>query len=334
MANEREYRQKNLRARELESVEEGEEDKEIDESDDYDSAYCHSERTPPEQVERRPSDVTIIQSTQQVSRSISTNMQNQPVKPNEKTSYRGAFCNVIMDFIKGIIAGAFISVGGFLFVILTAVMNEGENEYYGRLAGSSAFSVGLILVCVLKMSLYTGKIGKVFEELQPSYFYVGLLTMLIGNIIGATGCGYLCHWLTDYKNIFPNSWLERVIIVSVSRMMLHETIDYVKCSVQSIMCGFCVYGAVHQYLVSCGNKWYDGLPRGALCIIIFVFLFVYASFEHCIANVFYFSFANAWIRDFKSFLNILICIVGNSIGSLLGVIVLYKSKDSNMNKGL
>jgi formate/nitrite transporter FocA (FNT family) len=44
-------------------------------------------------------------------------------------------------------------------------------------------------------------------------------------------------------------------------------------------------------------------------------IFILAGFEHCVANMYYFSVANMW--TLKTILYVLIMILGNSVGSIL-----------------
>ena len=48
-----------------------------------------------------------------------------------------------------------------------------------------------------------------------------------------------------------------------------------------------------------------------LCVTVFII----CGFEHCVANMYYFSAANAW--DFKTVLYLLVMILGNSVGGIL-----------------
>ena len=77
----------------------------------------------------------------------------------------------------------------------------------------------------------------------------------------------------------------------------------------SFFCGVLVYLAVHFWK----KKWHFIIRT--LILVLCVFLFVYFGFEHCIANMWYFSFGNAW--NSQSLVNILVVTIGNSLGALL-----------------
>ena len=69
-----------------------------------------------------------------------------------------------MKYLKvllfGIFAGLAIGLGSFAFTI-TKYLLPGTP---GGIFASALFSIGLILVCVLGLQLYTGKIGVVFDD--------------------------------------------------------------------------------------------------------------------------------------------------------------------------
>lgn len=74
---------------------------------------------------------------------------------------------------KGILAGLAIGLGGFLFTLMTyALPNE-----LGKILRALLFPIGLSIVCIFKLFLFTGKIGLVFESKQTKDFYINLPLM-------------------------------------------------------------------------------------------------------------------------------------------------------------
>lgn len=209
---------------------------------------------------------------------------------------------LLINFLKGILAGLAIGLGGFLYILMVHFVN-GE---LGKVLGSTLFAVGLFLVCAFKLSLYTGKIGIIYEGKQTKDFYWSLPVMLIGNAIGAFALGYLCFAIfknTDIMNTVNNTCSIRTTLNSFN--------DYLSCIIKSILCGTCVYLAV-----KCFNL--DRLkPLGISLLVFFVFVFVYCGFQHCIANMFYFGFGNH-INGY-TFINLALVIIFNSIGPIIGV---------------
>ena len=211
---------------------------------------------------------------------------------------------LLRNFYKGILAGLAIGLGGFLYILMVFLV-PGE---YGKILGSVLFSVGLFLVCTFMLSLYTGKIGVVYEGKQEKSFYCSLPVMLIGNAIGAFALGYLCFAIFKDMKI-----METVNATCSIRTNLGSFEAYLSCSLKSFLCGLCVYLAVKSFNL---NRL---KPLGIGLLVFFVFLFVYCGFQHCIANMFYFGFGNH--MSWNTLFNLLVCITFNSFGPIVGVLL-------------
>ena len=223
--------------------------------------------------------------------------------------------DLLFSFLKGILAGLAIGVGGFLYILMTFLI-QGE---LGKVLGSILFAVGLFTVCTFYLHLYTGKIGLVYEKKQDKSFYISLPIMLIGNAIGAIGLGYICYFSFRNLDIF-----QVAVNTAYVRLVFDNFNDYLSCCIKSLLCGLCVYLAVKSF----AYKRISVL--GTLLLVMFVFIFVYCGFQHCIANMFYFGFANAW--GWQAAVDLVLCILFNSIGPVLGVLLLkanQKNQDAN-----
>lgn len=211
---------------------------------------------------------------------------------------------ILIAFLKGILAGLSIGLGGFLFIILSHFVS-GE---LGKVLGSIFFAVGLFLVCTLGFNLYTGKIGLIYEGKKDKEYLISLPIMLVGNAVGAFGLGYICYFIFKDTEV-----MNTVNIACLSRTSLETFNDYLSCIVKSFLCGVCVYLAVKSF-----NS--DRLkPVGILLLVFFVFVFVYAGFQHCIANMFYFGFGNH--INLYTFINLILVIIFNSFGPIIGVLL-------------
>ena len=222
---------------------------------------------------------------------------------------------LFINFYKGILAGLAIGLGGFLYILMCHYI-PGE---LGKVLGSLLFAVGLFTVCTFYLSLYTGKIGLIYEGKKDKAFYLSLPTMLIGNAIGSIALGYICYFIFKDTSIMTT-----VNDVVNSRLVLYTFNDYLSLMVKSFLCGVCVYFAVKLFAL---NRL---KPLGIIALVGFVFLFVYCGFQHCIANMFYFGFGNAYINAY-TYINLLFCILFNSLGPIFGVLV-FKIIDSSKNK--
>lgn len=228
------------------------------------------------------------------------------------------FKKLALHFLKGILAGLSIGLGGFLYVLMRFLIN-GE---LGSILGSLLFAVGLFIVCTFSLSLYTGKIGLIFEEKKDLTFYLSLPIMLVGNAIGAIGLGYIFYFIFK-DNADPNFMVSATNIAN-SRLVYNDFVDYLSTAIKSFLCGFCVYMAVKLFAL---NRL---KPLGILSLVFFVFVFVYAGFQHCIANMFYFGLANRFVGE--TFINLALVIIFNSFGPIMGVVAFKLIKSAKSKK--
>lgn len=211
-----------------------------------------------------------------------------------------------MKYLKvllfGIFAGLAIGLGSLAFTVATSfATNElGKVPSEWLMVGSALFSIGLILVCVLGLQLYTGKIGVVFDDREKlKENAINLPIMLVGNAIGAFALGIICHFI--FMNVPEIA--KRIVDIADAKIASNHVL------IEGILCGALVYIAVYFYknLQNWGMK--------IIGIIVAVTLFVYCGFQHCIANMFYFGMAFNW--NINMLWNLLIVILTNSIGALL-----------------
>ncbi len=188
--------------------------------------------------------------------------------------------------IKGIYAGIMIGIGGIAYL---AIPNKA--------LGSFIFSIGLLTVCMYSLNLYTGKIGYILEN-RISYV-IELLLSLIGNFIGSFLVGNLMRMtrFTTYVETAKN-------IVNIK---LNDSA--ISIFILSVFCGIIMYLAVNNY------KKEEGQIGKYITIVMGVMAFILCGFEHCVANMFYFSIAGIW--NSKVILYLLIMILGNSVGSII-----------------
>ena len=225
--------------------------------------------------------------------------------------YNNNMHKIIKTFLLGVMAGAAIALGGLLFTLLS-------NIGY-KVIASFAFSIGLLLVCMFGFNLFTGKVGFFLEAENKKEYSLNLLIMYIGNLVGALVIGYLCFGFF-YKN---NSVINTISNVAYAREITSD--NWWITLLGAIGCGMLVYTAVYAFK----KEW----PIGVRVVILMfaVFAFVIAGFQHCIANMFYISFANSWKG--LTILNILIVTVGNIIGAiLLELVSIAVKKLSNEEK--
>ena len=161
----------------------------------------------------------------------------------------------------------------------------------GNPIGPVIFALGLLGVCYMGLNLFTGKCGFL---IQDKIKVKDLIIILLVNLLAGYLIGLLLS-ITD-PEVFNNA-VAKVKTWEVSLPFF----------IKSVLCGIIMYIAVYMYR--------KGTPLG---IIFGIPLFIFCGFQHCIANIITLGVANTF------HLSILICIIGNFIGSLM---MWYLSKD-------
>ena len=190
----------------------------------------------------------------------------------------------IRVFFLAVLAGLAISIGGCIFLVT-------ENKILGALF----FTVGLYIIVLNGLFLYTGKIGYLATvEDKIGYISVLLFTWL-GNLAGTWlgAMGMQCSKL---------SFLSEVA-AQVSAAKLEQSV--ISALILAIFCGVLMFVAVDGFKET----------KNPLILFLCVSVFILCGFEHCIANMFYFSMGHAWSG--KAFGYILLMTLGNSIGGML-----------------
>ncbi len=191
--------------------------------------------------------------------------------------------------LSALAAGIWIGIGGTVYLSLRALEHP--------IVGAFLFSIGLLMIVTCSFHLYTGKIGYLFKN-KPCYL-LELFFIWIGNLGGTALVGYLLR-------------LTRLSSVSqIARKMCEAKLADSGCSIfiLSVFCGILMYAAVNGYRTL-------KEPFGRFLVVIFpVAVFILSGFEHCVANMFYFSVANMW--SWKAFGYLLLMTFGNSVGGVL-----------------
>ena len=179
-------------------------------------------------------------------------------------------------FIKAILSGFMIAFGCIIYLMCP-----------NKMVGSLLFSFGLLTIVCRELYLFTGKIGYIRQV-----GIVNILLTILGNFVGTYIIG-----TTIQLTRLP-------IAESVSSVVSTKLNDSIpSLFILSIACGVMMYLAVDSYKKS----------RSWLFVILPVVIFILSGFEHSIANMCYFTLANAW--EPRTFLLIGVMILGNAVGS-------------------
>lgn len=185
-----------------------------------------------------------------------------------------------MSCKKSILAGMLIGIGG------TAYLCSASKEL-----GALLFAVGLLAVIAFECSLYTGKVGYISRPAEITK----LIVICARNFVGSALIGALAYSMIG----------EQAAAVTETKLAQPMLLVFEK----AILCGVLIYLAVELYRRT-ENIWLVVLP---------IMIFVVCGFEHCVANVFYFTAGGMFNNGIFSpymILYIGVCIIGNAIGSL------------------
>lgn len=188
---------------------------------------------------------------------------------------------------KSFLAGIMIAIGGTVFLSI-------EN----KVIGASLFSIGLFGVLIYNLNLYTGKIGYLITNFNLKYIKELIIT-LIGNFIGACSVGFILRYTRIYDNIYEKA-------LSLANIKLSDSL--ISIFILSIFCGLLMYFAVNGFKKQTDFGKY-------LVVYLGVAVFILCGFEHCIANMYYFSVADIWSLKTLGYTGIMV--LGNSLGSFI-----------------
>ena len=250
----------------------------------------------------------------------------------ETTGVAKARLPLLSMLMLGVLAGAFIGLGGLYFVLVKSDPSLGFAT--GQLLGGLAFSLGLILVIVAGAELFTGNNllamawadGKIStRELLKNWVIV-----CGANFIGAAGLALLV-FLSEHPEMNNGAIADQYLKIAAAKCTLPFWTAFFK----GVLCNVLVCMAVWMALA--GRSVID-----KVVVIVFpISAFVAAGFEHSIANMYIIPLAMlvktfgtagsstdavSWVGFFS---NLVPVILGNLIGGsvLVGLVyhVIYRS---------
>lgn len=152
------------------------------------------------------------------------------------------------EFIKSILAGMAISLGG-------AVYLSCENKY----VGAFFFCVGLITVVYFGLNLYTGKVGYILDNNKT--FFADTALSVLGNAVGCLAFAFLKS---------PINNVVSMVATKLEKAPLQVVFD-------GILCGVLIFICVDIFKKK----------NTPIAILFCVPTFILCGFEHSIADMFY-----------------------------------------------
>lgn len=226
----------------------------------------------------------------------------------------------------GVLAGAFIGLGGMCFVLIKSDPLLGFTM--GQLLGGLVFCLGLLLVVVAGAELFTGNNLLVMawadRLITTKELLRNWLVVCLANFVGAGGLAVLVY-LSGHPEMNDGAVAEAYLKIATAKSSLSFTTAMFK----GILCNVLVCLAV--WMAFAGRSVTDK----AVAIVFPITAFVAAGFEHSVANMYFFPMAmlldqspwlsgSAQLISWSDFLaNIVPVIFGNLIGGSVLVALVY-----------
>lgn len=187
--------------------------------------------------------------------------------------------------LRAIATGFAIGIGGVVYLSC-------DNKYIGAFL----FGTGLFVILSFGFNLFTGKVGYAVEN-KPSYL-IDLLVIWFGNLVGTaiTAGLVLC---TRISGIGDKAR-------TICDVKLNDTL--LSIFILAFFCGMLMFIAADGY------KNITNTAGKMLAIFLPVVVFILSGFEHCVANMFYFTLAEVW--SLKTFGYLIVMSLGNSAGGI------------------
>lgn len=187
--------------------------------------------------------------------------------------------------LRAIATGFAIGIGGVVYLSC-------DNKYIGAFL----FGTGLFVILSFGFNLFTGKVGYAVEN-KPAYL-LDLAVIWLGNLIGTalTAGLILC---TRISGIGEKA-------ASICDVKLKDNLPSI--FILAFFCGMLMFIAADGY------KNINNTAGKMLAIFLPVIVFILSGFEHCVANMFYFTIAQVW--SLKTLGYLIVMTLGNSAGGI------------------
>ncbi|MBQ3927755.1 MAG: formate/nitrite transporter family protein [Clostridia bacterium] len=199
-------------------------------------------------------------------------------------------------FISAMLAGIMISIGGCVYLKLSA-----DGSTLGRIGGALLFAVGLFTILAFGFHLYTGKVGALF---LPGMTYPAKLSELLMTLIGNFAGTFLAGAV--FGRFMTNTTKVASVVEAKLDMLSNNPWRLLAVAAG---CGILMFAAV------CGFRFAKNEVVKAVLVLFSVAGFILAGFEHSVADMFY--VAASGIVNGKSLGMLGVVVIGNSIGGAL-----------------
>ncbi|RTL11092.1 MAG: formate/nitrite transporter family protein [Neisseriaceae bacterium] len=194
---------------------------------------------------------------------------------------KGSRQYLIQSVLNGCIAGAFLALGAFAAL----VASHGISDYgLAKLVNAVIFPSGLILIVICGGELFTSNTlliqARLERKITTKTYLLNLVIIYITNAVGAISIAAL---IFGAGIVYNDSNSIGAYVIHVAAIKANYTFGQNICS--GIMCNILV----------CCAAWGASAAKdvaGKILIIWFaIMVFIIGGYEHCVANMFYFSLA-------------------------------------------
>lgn len=219
--------------------------------------------------------------------------------------------------VLGMLAGAYIGFGANVFVLATAAGGDPFQSMVAKLIGAALFPVGLMMVILCGAELFTGNnlltLALMDKKITVGKMLKNWVIVYIGNLIGSV----LLAFVLAKSGLFADAAGERAMAIAASK----TSIPFMPAVLRGIGCNVLV---VLACWLQAGAK--DMI--GKIFAIWFpIMMFVFAGFEHSVANMTYIPlgiFLGADVSWGAFFLaNLVPVTIGNLIGGAVVIPFAY-----------
>ena len=192
----------------------------------------------------------------------------------------------VKTFVSAVLGGACIGFGGTAFLSLDS-----------KVLGALFFTVGLFVICTFGLNLFTGKVCYVFQTDRAYAWNIPLIWL--GNLVG-TGVVAAMMQMTRNASIADKA-------AALCQVKLEDSL--LSLFILGVLCNIFIYIGVEGF-----NHNPHELGK-YLSLFFGVMVFILCGFEHCIADMFYFSMAGAWSSS--AVVRLFVITMGNAVGGII-----------------
>ena len=200
--------------------------------------------------------------------------------------------DLLMTLRGAFSAGLFIGLAGTVFLSVP-----------DRFSGAFLFGFGLLTIVCCGFKLYTGAVGYLVLQGAAAGKYLRTLAVIwIGNFLGTLFVGTALRFSRVAAPLAERAQ-------ALCRIKVADS--WTSLLVLSFFCGILMFLAVDTFR---RKEEVPSVVRGVM-VFLCVMVFILSGFEHCVADMYYFSVAGMWTKE--TLLRTLWMTLGNSLGGFL-----------------